>query len=144
MKARIILSRAAFLALWLCVYCVPAYAAGPSVQITLYDLASESENPVAVGYAPLLPAERRANLHAFSPSPSMAALPYGRDRFYVTRLHRDLRTGAVSFRVRYEQVVEARCTALDIRQYAGIRFGDTCELYSERGRIRAVMRIVNR
>ena len=144
MKGRMRFWRTALFALLLCVFCAPSYAAGPAVQITLYDLASESDGPVAVGRAPLLPVERRANLYVFSTQPEIATLPYGRDRFYVTRLHQDLRTGEVSFRVRYEQIVEARCTAVEVRQYAGVRLGDTCELYSGRGQIRAVMCIVNR
>ena len=144
MKGRIWFWRAALVAMLLCVFCGPTYAAGPAVQITLYDLASEKEDPVAVGRAPLLPVVRRANLYAFSAQPEIATLPYGRDRFYVTRLHQDLRTGAVSFRVRFEQIVESRCTAVEIRRYTDVRLGDTCELYSERGQIRAVMFLVNR
>lgn len=128
---------AAFFAL-----CGAAEAAAPAVQITLYDLAAAGRNPVATGRAILSPSEQRAKMYVFSAQPGVAKLPYGRDSFFVTRVEQDVQTGAVRFRVRYEQIIDKRCTAMEIREYAGVRIGDSCELYSARGNIRAVMKLI--
>ena len=144
MERRSLLWRTTVLTLLLCGFFAFAEAAGLSVQslqITLYDLSSENEEPVALGRVPLLPGERQAKLYVFSVQPDVARLPYSRDRFFVTRLRQSVQTGAVSFRVRHEQVIDKRCTALDIRDYYNVRPGETCELCSERGRIRALFRL---
>lgn len=122
----------------LCLFLAPTSEATPrlSVQITLYDMEKDAANPIAVGRAPLGPTETRARLQSLSPSAQSA---YERDVFYLKRIAQD-QTGAVHFRVRHEQIVENRCTAMEIRDYT-IHFGDSCELYSERGQIRAVMKL---
>lgn len=117
-----------------------AEAAKLSVQITLYDLESDDSNPAAVGRAELVPFERRASLFAFSPDPAVARISYDRDIFYLTRTGRNPQTGAVHFRVRHEQIIESRCTAMEIREYT-MQLGESRELYSDRGQIRAIMKL---
>ena len=116
-------------------------ANGAAVQITLYDLEKDDANPAAVGRAELVPMERRAKLYVFSADPA-ARVPYERDVFYVTRLRQDPQTGALRFRVRHEQIIESRCTAMEIREYA-MQSGESRELYSDRGQIRAVMKLIH-
>ena len=107
-----------------------------SVQITLYDMEKDAAKPVAVGRARLGPTETQARLCGLSQTAQNA---YERDVFYLKRIGQD-QTGTVHFRVRHEQIVENRCTAMEIRDYT-IRPGDSCELYSDRGQIRAVMKL---
>ena len=137
-RGRLFLRAAALLFLLFGLW-APAEAAEMSVRITLYDLASDNGEPVAVGRAPLLATERQAKLYVFSVQPDVARLPYDRDRFFVTRHRRSARTGAASFRVRHERIVDKRCTALEIRDYYNVHPGDTCEFVSERGRVRALL-----
>ncbi|MBR1886115.1 MAG: hypothetical protein IJ812_06875 [Schwartzia sp.] len=115
-------------------------ANGLAVQFTLYDLDADGAHPAAMGRAELAPTERRAKLYVLSADPA-ARVSYERDAFYVTRTGQDAQTGAVRFRVRHEQVVESRCTAMEIRDYM-MRVGESRELYSERGQIHAVMKLV--
>ncbi|MBP5199960.1 MAG: hypothetical protein J6Z82_04865 [Schwartzia sp.] len=133
---------AAMLVVWLLgIGAVSEAAAQLSVQITLYDLEQDTERPAAVGKAALTGIEQKAKLFAVSAEPGKNGQAYDRDVFYVTRTGRDMQTGATRFRVRHEQVVESRCTALEIREYT-LQIGESCELYSDRGQIRAVMRFV--
>ena len=134
---------AAVFALWLLggVAVSEAAAARLSVQITLYDLEQDAGQPVAVGKAGLTSIEQKAQLSTVSTEPGKSRQAYDRDVFYVTRTGRDLPTGAIRFRIRHEQIVENRCTAMEIREYS-LQIGESCELYSDRGQIRAVMKIV--
>ncbi|MBQ9376373.1 MAG: hypothetical protein IJU05_01025 [Schwartzia sp.] len=112
-----------------------------SVQITLYDLERDAGQPAAVGKAALTGMEQKARLFSVSPEPGKSGQAYERDVFYVTRTGRDMQTGATRFRVRHEQIVEGHCTAMEIREYT-LQIGESCELYSDRGQIRAVMKFV--
>ena len=134
---------AAVFALWLLggVAVSEAATARLSVQITLYDLEQDAGQPVAVGKAGLTSIEQKAQLSTVSTEPGKSRQTYDRDVFYVTRTGRDLPTGAIRFRIRHEQIVENRCTAMEIREYT-LQIGGSCELYSDRGQIRAVMEIV--
>ena len=112
-----------------------------SVQITLYDLEQDAGQPVAVGKAALTGIEQKAQLFSVSSEPGQSGQTYDRDVFYVPRTGRDIQTGATRFRVRHEQIIENRCTAMEIREYT-LQIGGSCELYSDRGQIRAVMKFV--
>ncbi len=122
----------------LCLISPQATEAAPrlSVQITLYDLETDPGSPVALGKAPLSPIETKASLESLAPD---SRGPYNRDVFYLKRMAQD-NTGAVRFRVRHEQIIDSRCTAMEIRDYT-LHLGDTCELYSDRGQVRAVMKL---
>ena len=133
---------AAILAVWLFgTGDVSESASRLSVQITLYDLEQDAERPAAVGKAALTGIEQKAKLAVVSAEPEKSGQAYDRDVFYVTRTGQDMKTGAIRFRVRHEQIVENRCTAMEIREYT-LNIGDSCELYSDRGQIRAVMKFV--
>lgn len=134
---------AAMLAVWLWGIGAVSEAATArlSVQITLYDLEQDAGQPVAVGKAALTGIEQKAKLFTVSTEPGKSGQAYDRDVFYVTRTGRDMQTGATRFRVRHEQIVENRCTAMEIREYT-LQIGESCELYSDRGQIRAVMKFV--
>ena len=125
----------------ICPWLAPVLEAAPrlSIQITLYDLEEDAAQPVAIGRAALTPIEQRAHLSRLSTGGKNEKPAYERDVFYLKRMPQD-QTGAIRFRVRHEQIIENRCTAMEIRDYA-IQFGDTCELYSDRGQIRAVMKL---
>ena len=116
-------------------------AARLSVQITLYDLEKDAEQPAAVGKAMLTGMEQKARLYMIPECPQTSGQPYVRDVFYVTRTGQDAQTNAIRFRVRHEQIIDNRCTAMEIREYS-LLIGESCELYSERGQIRAVMKFV--
>ena len=140
---RFVMLFAAMFAVWLSgnVAVSEAAPARFSVQITLYDLEQDPDQPAAVGKAALTAMEQKAKLLSLSTEPEKSGKAYERDVFYVTRTGRDLQTGAIRFRVRHEQIVENRCTAMEIREYS-LRIGESCELYSDRGQIRAVMKFV--
>ena len=117
-----------------------ALGAGRSaLQITLYDFSSGGENLAAVGRVPLSAAERRAKMYAFSPTARAENVPYNRDVFYARLKGTDAEKLLLG--VRHEQIVENRCVAVEIREYR-IGFGETVELYSDRGKIKAVMKLV--
>ena len=134
---------AAMLAVWLWGIGAVSEAATAClpVQITLYDLEQDAGQPVAVGKAALTGIEQKAKLFTVSTEPGKSGQAYDRDVFYVTRTGRDMQTGATRFRVRHEQIVENRCTAMEIREFT-LQIGESCELYSDRGQIRAVMKFV--
>ncbi|MBO4853100.1 MAG: hypothetical protein J5477_05680 [Schwartzia sp.] len=125
----------------LCFMIAPVLEAAPrlSVQITLYNLEEDATQPIAIGRAALTTIEQRARLNRLSIDEKNNQRSYERDVFYLKRMPQD-QTGAIRFRVRHEQIIENRCTAMEIRDYA-IQLGDTCELYSDRGQIRAVMKL---
>ncbi len=133
----------AFLACTLCVSGIfsAAEASPLSLQITLYDLEQDAGQPVAVGTAPLTGMEQKAKLTSISPDPKTGSQAYTRDVFYVKRLGTDPQTGTIHFRVRHEQIIDSRCTAMEIREYK-LKIGESGSLHSERGQIRAVMKFV--
>ncbi len=116
-------------------------AAHLSVQITMYDLERDPGQPAAVGRGPLTASEQKAKLTVFSTDPELSGRSYDRDVFYLVRTGYEPGTGAVRFRVRHEQIIENRCTAMEIREYT-MKVGESCELYSDRGQVRAVMKFV--